>query len=113
MIHFLGSVLALPLSDDTPGPLLQEQVRDMGHGWKAIEVLGSALTQMTHETRSRLGCPLCRCPWPDGDRVPLSEIMAQLRACRTQQVAKLATKLAATVEQVSRWSFNMLDINHH
>lgn len=38
MIHFLGSILALPLSDDTPGPLLKEQVRDLGQGWKAIGV---------------------------------------------------------------------------
>ena len=38
MIHFLGSILALPLSDDSPGPLLKEQVRDLGQGWKAIGV---------------------------------------------------------------------------
>ena len=29
MLHFLGSVLALPLSDDSPGPLQKQQVRDI------------------------------------------------------------------------------------
>ena len=27
MLHFLGSILAIPLSDETPGPLRKEQVR--------------------------------------------------------------------------------------
>lgn len=57
---------------------------------------------MTHETRSRLGCPLCRCPWPEEDQVPLSEIIAQLRLCRTRKVAKLAVKLETAFQQARR-----------
>ena len=102
-IHFLASVLALPLSDDSPGPLLKEQVRDMGNGWKAIGVLEVGLEIMTHETRSRLGCPLCRCPWPE--TASLSEIMAQLRLCRTRQVAKLANSLETAFQQAPQKDF--------
>lgn len=61
-----------------------------------------ALEIMTHETRSRLGCPLCRCPWPEEDQVPLSEIIAQLRLCRTRKVAKLAMKLETAFQQARR-----------
>ncbi|CAL1151772.1 unnamed protein product [Cladocopium goreaui] len=99
MVHFLGSVLALPLSDDTPGPLLKEQ-----------EV---ALEIMTHETRSRLGCPLCRCPWPEEDQVPLSEIIAQLRLCRTRKVAKLAMKLETAFQQVKLRFDERPEVSHY
>jgi len=100
MIHFLGSILALPLSDDTPGPLLKEQVRDLGQGWKAIGVLENAMQVMPVETHRRLQCPLCRCPWPDEDKMPLAQLMSQLRLCRTRQVAKLTMKLETAFQNV-------------
>ena len=39
MIHFLANVLSLALTDGSPGPLLKEQVRDLGNGFKAIALL--------------------------------------------------------------------------
>lgn len=48
---------------------------------------------MPVETHRRLQCPLCRCPWPDEDKMPLAQLMSQLRLCRTRQVAKLTMKL--------------------
>lgn len=59
----------------------------------ASEVLENAMQVMPVETHRRLQCPLCRCPWPDEDKMPLAQLMSQLRLCRTRQVAKLTMKL--------------------
>mmetsp|Transcript_46169 Transcript_46169/g.108083 ORF Transcript_46169/g.108083 Transcript_46169/m.108083 type:complete len:560 (+) Transcript_46169:220-1899(+) len=93
MLHFLSSTLSLPLSDESPPPLQKQQVRSMGTGFSAVALLERALKIMPTETKKRMCCPLCRCAWPEEDQVSLDHIVAQLRSCRTKQLAKHVGKL--------------------
>ena len=59
MVHFLGNILSLPLSDG-PGVLSPEEVKSLGSGFKAVQQLEKALRRITPETKLKLACPLCR-----------------------------------------------------
>ncbi|CAE7244894.1 serC, partial [Symbiodinium necroappetens] len=100
MLHFLGSILAIPLSDETPGPLRKEQVREMGTGFKAVALLEAAMQNLHVETRRRLCCPLCRCSWPDEAEVSLEQTMASLRQCRIKMLAKNVGRLEKAFNSV-------------
>eukprot|EP00439_Symbiodinium_sp_Y106_P086358 s121_g32.t2 len=113
MLHFLGSILALPLSDETPGPLRKEQVREMGTGFKAVALLEAAMQNLHAETRRRLCCPLCRCSWPDEAEVSLEHTMASLRQCRIKKLAKNIGSLEKAFNSVKANYDQRAEIGRH
>lgn len=113
MLHFLGSILAIPLSDETPGPLRKEQVREMGTGFKAVALLEAAMQNLHVETRRRLCCPLCRCSWPDEAEVSLEQTMASLRQCRIKMLAKNVGRLEKAFNSVQASYDQRVEIGRH
>eukprot|EP00930_Biecheleria_cincta_P003375 TRINITY_DN104308_c0_g1_i1.p1 TRINITY_DN104308_c0_g1~~TRINITY_DN104308_c0_g1_i1.p1 ORF type:complete len:720 (-),score=86.47 TRINITY_DN104308_c0_g1_i1:129-2288(-) len=100
MVSFIGSILALRISDEVEAPLSKEQVRNMGFGFKALAIIEGVLRHVNPVTRNRLCCPLCRCVWPEEEAVPLDAIMAQLRACRARGLGDQVCKMDEAFSRV-------------
>jgi len=100
MISFTGSLLALPLADDSPGLLTREVARNMGFGFKAIRTLEVALQKAKPETINRVCCPLCRSPWPSQEAAALGALMDQLRAASAIGQAENALKMQEVLSRV-------------
>eukprot|EP00931_Biecheleriopsis_adriatica_P050323 TRINITY_DN29127_c0_g1_i1.p1 TRINITY_DN29127_c0_g1~~TRINITY_DN29127_c0_g1_i1.p1 ORF type:complete len:710 (-),score=122.80 TRINITY_DN29127_c0_g1_i1:24-2063(-) len=92
-VSFIGSILALPLAEDKPGPLTKKEVCKMGTSFKAISILEDAIRRATRESLSRLCCPLCRTEWPTEDVKPLSTVVEELRTCRARELGGQVKKM--------------------
>lgn len=99
-IGFIGSMMALPVSEEVAAPLTKEQVLNMGVGFKAIGIIEEVLRHVNPVTRNRLCCPLCRCVWPQEDAVPLDSVMTQLRSCRARGLGDRVRKMDEAFSRV-------------
>mmetsp|Transcript_105727 Transcript_105727/g.188054 ORF Transcript_105727/g.188054 Transcript_105727/m.188054 type:complete len:667 (-) Transcript_105727:110-2110(-) len=99
MIKLLGSLLTLPLADDSPGPLTKAVVRNMGCGFKAIGMLEEAIKKAKPETMNRVCCPFCRTPWPT-EAAALHTTMDQLRSASSIGQAEAAQKMKEVLSRM-------------
>eukprot|EP00420_Gonyaulax_spinifera_P000218 CAMPEP_0197939176 /NCGR_PEP_ID=MMETSP1439-20131203/119266_1 /TAXON_ID=66791 /ORGANISM="Gonyaulax spinifera, Strain CCMP409" /LENGTH=237 /DNA_ID=CAMNT_0043562285 /DNA_START=106 /DNA_END=816 /DNA_ORIENTATION=+ len=99
-VHFLSSLLAMPVANNAPGPLSPKAIRGLGCGWKAIGIIEQAFGQATPPTLARICCPLCRGAWPAEEQIPLRTVMSQLREVSAQAQGEKAERLRRALSRV-------------